>query len=75
MARRTRAGLEELTGDIARLLQLAIKESGEGGKIGFCLLMYDFGDEGSFAYAANAVRADVVKLLKEAADKVGREAQ
>jgi hypothetical protein len=70
-----RLALEDLTGKVARTLQEAINSDPEGKRVGFCLLMFDFGDKGSFAYAANAPRADVVKLFKEAADKVGREAQ
>ena len=55
-----------------RTLQAAINEDPRRERVGFCLLMFDFveGPSGSFAYAANAQRADVVKLLREAAGKV-----
>jgi hypothetical protein len=70
-----RPDLEEMCGGVARILQQAIKEDRFGERVGFCLLMFDFGEEGSFAYAANAQRADVVRLLKEAREKIGAEAQ
>lgn len=69
--RAERLQLEEICGGIARMLQKAINESAEPGqRLGFALLMFDFGEEGSFAYAANAQRADVLKLLREAEEKI-----
>jgi len=70
-----RLDLEGVCAGVARILQQAVKEDRFGERLGFCLLMFDVGDAGSFAYAANAVRADVVKLLKEAHDKIGAVAQ
>jgi hypothetical protein len=71
-----RLDLEALVGQIARMLQASLKSDPEtGGKVGFCLLMFDFGVEGSFAYAANANRADVVRLLKEAREKIAAATQ
>jgi hypothetical protein len=37
---------------------------------GFCLLVFDFGDGGNLTYISNAQRADMVKTLREAADKI-----
>lgn len=70
----TRQELEENVGRIARILQDALRQ-GNGERVGFCLLFFDFGDKGNFAYAANANRADVVRLLKEAREKIGAETQ
>lgn len=69
-----RRELERMTADIARTLNRAIKQEGEGGRVGFALIMFDFveGPGGSFAYAANAERNDVIKLLREAAGKIER---
>lgn len=72
--------LEELIEPIGRGVRAVLAEEraagGAGGRrIGFCLLLFDFGDKGHFAYAADGERADVVRLLKEAAAKVGAAAQ
>lgn len=72
----TRDDLETLVGKIARALQEALNSDEETQhKVGFCLLMFDFGVEGSFSYAANANRADVVRLLKEAREKIAAATQ
>lgn len=72
----TREELEDLVGSIARTLHAALKtDERTDHKVGFCLLMFDFGVEGSFAYAANADRADVVRLLKEAREKIAAATQ
>lgn len=68
----TRKQLEDLTGELGRAVAGALNDDKKPGepKTGFVLLLFDFGEEGSFAYAANAVRADVVKFLKEAREKI-----
>lgn len=38
---------------------------GEDRKVGFMLLVFNFGDTGRANYISNAERADVVTLLKE----------
>ena len=38
---------------------------GEDRKIGFCLLVFNFGDEGRCNYISNADRIDMITLLKE----------
>lgn len=36
-----------------------------GSRSGFCLLVFDFGEEGRMNYASNANRHDVVAAMKE----------
>jgi hypothetical protein len=38
---------------------------GEGRKVGFCLMVFNFGDTGRANYISNAHRADVITMLKE----------
>ena len=38
--------------------------------VGFCLVLYDFGNAGNMAYLANGERADVAKLLVELGSKL-----
>jgi hypothetical protein len=38
---------------------------GEDRKVGFCLMVFGFGDAGRANYISNANRADVVTMLKE----------
>lgn len=70
----TRDDLEKQTAEIARLLDASLKENA-GERVGFVLMLFDFKADGWFTYSSNGSRADVVRLLKEAADKIGREAQ
>ena len=62
---RRRVALEEQCHGLARAIAAAVPPG-----TGFALLLFDFGSEGSFAYAANANRDDVVKLLGEAREKI-----
>lgn len=41
------------------------RKTGEERKVGFVLMMFNFGDTGRCNYISNAKRADVVTLLKE----------
>jgi hypothetical protein len=38
---------------------------GKDRKVGFCLLVFNFGDEGRCNYISNAERIDMITLLKE----------
>lgn len=75
-----RQELERLVGGYAHAIggSLAEVTTGtplEGSKIGYVLMLFDFGEEGSFAYASNGQRADVVRFLTEAREKIARRTQ
>lgn len=63
-----RLELEHLVRGIAESLREALPRS-----VGFAVALFDFGDKGSMAYAANAKREDVVKMLGELRDKIRRQ--
>lgn len=71
----TRAQLEEALRPIAKALDESLKNDNAGERVGFVLMFFDFGEGGWFTYASNGTRADVVRLLKEARDKIGASAQ
>lgn len=64
----SKAQLEKRVGQIAKVLRLALDQEDKG--IGFALMLFDYGDKGSFAYAADAERPSVVALLREAIEKI-----
>jgi len=69
-----REKLEELLRPIAEIINMGLQQKA-GERVGFVLLLFDFEQNGWFTYASNGNRADVVRLLKEAVDKIGAEAQ
>lgn len=73
--RPTQATLEAIAGDIGRTIAGAVEEASalEGSPIGFAFFLFDFGEKGSMAYAANARRSDVATLLEELAGKIRAE--
>lgn len=69
--RRERLGLEEQTRKLGRTIADAVKsECGSG--VGFLLVMFDFGEDGSMAYCSNGVRRDVIAMIDELKAKLGR---
>lgn len=66
-------GLEDPIRDVTVAIGRSIKEAINRGKKpnewGFFLAVYRHGDEGRFNYVSNSVRGDVVKLLREMAEK------
>jgi hypothetical protein len=40
--------------------------------VGFAIILFDFGDGGSCAYASNGNRQDMIKLLREMVGKLER---
>jgi hypothetical protein len=68
--RQMRLALEALTRKLAAGLGQTLKEILPPG-FGFALMLFDFGDTGSFAYASNADREDFLRLLDEAKEKLG----
>lgn len=68
----SQAELERIVRDIGNTIRGAVNEAAAaaGAPIGFAFFLFDFGAEGSVAYAANAKRSDVVSLLDELAGKI-----
>ena len=64
-----RMQLEEHVRVIGGLLRDAVRDLG-GDKLGFCLLLFDFGPGGSVAYMSNAQRADMIRALDEFSAKL-----
>ncbi len=63
MARRVT--LEAATADIARRLKGEMPDG-----VGFCLVLFNFGSEGSMAFASTGQRADTKAMLRELLDKM-----
>lgn len=61
--------IREVTLAIGRSIQEAINRGPNAGRWGFFLAVYRHGEEGRFNYVSNSGRLDVVKLLREMADK------
>jgi len=61
--------IRDVTLAIGRSIQEAINRGSEADRFGFFLAVYRHGDEGRFNYVSNSDRRDVVKLLREMADK------
>lgn len=60
-----RVALEEEVGVYARFLGEQMKPG-----VGFCLVLFNFGAEGSMAYASTGRREDTVSMLRELLDKM-----
>ena len=58
---RQRINLEKLTADVGQMLGNVMKDAAPG--LGFCLIMFDFGEEGNLAYCSNSRREDMIKVL------------
>lgn len=63
--------LREVMNDIAGMLDGAIKEHADR-PMGFLLLTFDFGENGTLSYISNAQRDDILSLLEEFLHKNGR---
>jgi len=66
----TRGALE----DIVALIGYGVRESLEDTfgqqRVGFAVVIFDFGERGSMAYASNGQREDVVRTLRELLQKM-----
>lgn len=62
-----RADIERTCAEIGRVIGAAIDAKHGTKQLGFALLMFDFGSEGTMTYVSNAERADMVKALYECA--------
>ena len=60
----TREELENLIRGYASAIDQSLHET-TGRRIGYCLMLFDFGDSGSLAYGSNAQRADMLKTIDE----------
>ena len=60
-----REQLEEVAREIGRKISSGLKP-----RVGFGLLIFNFGEEGDLAWITNADASDMVKALRETADKV-----
>lgn len=65
----TREELENLIRGYASAIDQSLREQ-TGKKIGYCLMLFDFGEDGSLAYGSNADRADMIKTLDEFREKL-----
>lgn len=63
--RRARLALEAKAIEIGKQIDSALPSG-----TGFAVVLFDFGDEGNFAYMSNARREDMVRLLMEWAEKL-----
>ena len=61
----TRQEMEQLAAGIGKGLAKHVPDG-----LAFTFILADFGDGGSMAYLSNAERADIVKMLREMADKL-----
>lgn len=60
--------IEEALGHIASAIEETINY--EFGKMGFALLVFDFGKPGISNYISNAQRSDMIAALRETADRL-----
>lgn len=58
---------ERIVGMVGRALRDELEDQTTGPAMGFCLLVFDFGDapEKFVAYCSNARREDMIKVLRE----------
>lgn len=65
--------VERITRDIAREISDAVAVGAAHfgtPRLGFALLVFDFGDTGTMAYASNADRQDMIRALDECRRKL-----
>lgn len=60
--------IKYMLNDIGNIIGAAIKE--KFPNMGFALMMFDFGEGGSFYWLSNAQRTDMIKMLREAINKL-----
>lgn len=51
--------------DIAKQIDRALRDNGLKGKVGFALLVFDFGGGGFMNYISNADRDDMLRAMGE----------
>lgn len=60
-----RRELEDACASMADVIGSALPEG-----VGFALIFADFGDKGNAAYCSNVQREDMIKLLRETANRI-----
>lgn len=72
MTARTREqrALETLTRTIGKAITAEMNDLSSGPPLGFFLMVFDFGKDGFCSYISNAQRADMIKVLREQADRL-----
>jgi hypothetical protein len=65
-----RQELVAITRMIGGQIAKEMNDANTGPPIGFMLMMFDFGPDGFSSYISNARRADMVKALREQADRL-----
>lgn len=64
------AGMEKTARDVGRSLDRAMQRV-HGERIGFALLLFDFGPAGFATYVSNANRQDMTRALTEQIERMG----
>lgn len=62
--------LNEITKLLGKSLGEELGDLTTGPPLGFMLMVFDFGEGGFLSYVSNAQRADMVKVLREQADRL-----
>lgn len=65
-----RQELELITRMIGDQIVAEMNDANSGPPVGFMLMLFDFGPNGFSSYISNARRADMVRLLREQADRM-----
>ncbi len=65
-----RKELELITRMIGEQIIAEMNDANSGAPIGFMLMLFDFGPDGFSSYISNARRADMIKALREQADRM-----
>lgn len=62
--------MEAVVRMVGQSLGQELEDTTTGPKMGFMLMVFDFGDGGFSAYISNAEREDMIKLLREQANRL-----
>lgn len=57
--------LEKLAAEIGRAIGQSVDGIFGPRRVGYAMLLFDFGDSGNMAYASNGKRDDMIKALTE----------
>lgn len=62
--------MELLVQRVGEQIAAELEDTTTGPPMGFMLMIFDFGEGGFCAYMSNAQRRDIVRLLREQADRL-----
>lgn len=62
--------ITEVMQSIARRVDLILRKNYPGDKRGFCVIVFNFNNPGISHYVSNADREDMIKALRETADRL-----